>query len=231
MLNKPQYTGCTISLDTCRCLGALTADERKELMDNSVVIHYDKGEIICKRGTFASHVMFMEDGLAKVYIEDGVNTLVLKVVPEGSLFGLSSINEENSTFQYSVKTYIPSQVRLFDIEVFRQLLVRNPVFSRKVIETLTNNNAQIYGRFFCMTHKQSYGRLADILICLSDMIFKKKTFELPLSRKDLAELSGMSPETVIRMLKKFTEDGLIDLQGKAVTINDYQRLKRISETG
>lgn len=53
--------------------------------------------------------MYMETGLAKVFIDDGVNTLVLKIVPEGTLFGLSSISEEHNTFQYSVMAYIDSE--------------------------------------------------------------------------------------------------------------------------
>jgi CRP/FNR family transcriptional regulator len=63
------------------------------------------------------------------------------------------------------------------------------------------------------------------------MVFKNTEFDLPLSRKDLADLSGMSSETVIRMLKKFHEDGLIAMDGKNIKVLDHSRLKRISETG
>ncbi len=213
------------------CFNKLTEEERDLLQDKSVVIKYKKGELVCKKGSFASHVMFMEKGLAKVYIDDGMNTLVLKIVPEKTLFGLTSISEDSNTFQYSVMTYIESEIRLIEIGVFRELIMRNSAFARDVIDTMSANSAQINGRFFCLTHKQSYGRLADILICLSDRIFKAAAFEIPLSRKDLAELSGMSPETVIRMLKKFDEDGLIELDGKKMLIKDYERLRRVSETG
>jgi CRP/FNR family transcriptional regulator, polysaccharide utilization system transcription regulator len=160
-----------------------------------------------------------------------VNILVLKIVPEGTLFGLSSLSEEHNTFQYSVRAYIDSEIRLIDIGVFKEMLMQNSVFAKEVIDTLSKNSSQINGRFFCLTHKQSYGRLADILICLSERIFKNTEFDLPLSRKELAELSGMSPETVIRMLKKFDEDGLIEVDGKSLSIIDFTRLKRISETG
>ncbi|PLW97561.1 MAG: transcriptional regulator, partial [Marinilabiliales bacterium] len=51
------------------------------------------------------------------------------------------------------------------------------------------------------------------------------------SRKDLAELSGMSSETVIRMIKKFNEDGLIQMDGKKFKVIDYDRLISISEKG
>jgi CRP/FNR family transcriptional regulator len=231
MPNRDQYTGCTVSMHKCRCFDKLTEEEAVFIESKTVVIDYKKGEVITKKGSFASHVMFMESGLAKVFIDDGVNTLVLKIVPPGTLFGLSSLSEENSTFQYSAMAYVDSRIKQIEIVAFREMLMRNPIFAKDVIDTLSANSAQINGRFFCLTHKQSFGRIADIIICLADRIFKSEEFELPLSRKELAELSGMSSETVIRMLKKFDEDGVINLQGKYLTIKDYTRLKRISESG
>jgi CRP/FNR family transcriptional regulator len=150
----------------------LSPEELEEIDRNSVMISYHKGEIICKQGTFASHVMFMQRGLAKVYLDNGVNSLVLKIIPEGNLLGLTSISRENSKFQYSASAYVDSVVKQIDIQVFRQLLEKNTEFAKSVIDVLTSNSAQINGRFFCLTHKQSYGRLADILICLSDRVFK-----------------------------------------------------------
>jgi CRP/FNR family transcriptional regulator len=127
--------------------------------------------------------------------------------------------------------YIDTEVQQIDIHAFRQLLSQNAKFAREVIDVFSSNSIQVYGRFFCLTHKQAYGRLADILLCLADRIFKQSQFRLPLSRKDLAELSGMSPETVIRMLKKFNDEGLISMDGKSLHIIDYEKLQRISETG
>jgi CRP/FNR family transcriptional regulator len=215
----------------CRCFETLPKEELKLVEENSVLVRYKKGEVICKRGSFASHVMFLESGLAKVYIEDGVNTLVLKILSEKNLLGLASVSDEVKTFEYSVMAYIDSEIRQIDIEIFKKLLKQNPVFSKEVIDILSANSIQIYSRFFCLTHKQSFGRLADILLCLSDRVFKKDEFELPLSRKELAELSGLSSETVIRMLKVFREEGLIDLSGKILKVLDHDRMKQISETG
>lgn len=226
-----QLSSCTISSSHCKCFEKLTVDERKLLEDNSVIIKYKKKEIICKQGTFVSHVMYMESGLAKVFLDNGANTLVLKIIPDGNLIGLASVSEESNTYHYSAMAYVDSEVRQVDMKTFRYLLHQNPHFAKDVIDILSSNSVQIYGRFFCLTHKQAYGRLADILICLSDRIFKNAEFELPLSRKDLAELSGMSSETVIRMLKKFHDEGLIFMAGKNFKLIDYNRLKRISETG
>lgn len=231
MENLMQITGCTISLNQCKCFSKLTDDELKLLEDNSVNINYKKGEVICKQGGLVSNIMYMQKGLAKVYIENGSNTLVLKIIPDNNLIGLSSISEEYSTYQYSAMAYIDSEIRQIDMAFFRQLLKRNVDFAREVIDILSANSVQINGRFFCLTHKQAYGRLADILLCLSDRVFKKSEFDLPLSRKDLAELSGMSSETIIRMLKKFNEEDIIRMEGKHFKVLDYGRLKQISETG
>ena len=231
MPNMEKFTSCTIGGYHCRCFDKLDENEKKLLEEKSVRIQYKKGELICKQGAFASHVMHMESGLAKVFIDDGLNSLVLKIIPEGNLLGLTSINDENTTFQYSAMAYIDTVIKQIDLNFFKQLLLQNASFAKEVINILGTNSVQINGRFFALTHKQSYGRLADILLCLADRIFKNENFELPLSRKDLAELSGMSPETVIRILKKFNEDGLIRMEGKQLQILDYSRLQQISEKG
>jgi len=231
MADRDLFSSCTISPHHCRCFDMLTPSEKSELESNSVKVKYKKGEIICKQGALASHIMYMERGLAKVFLDNGTNSLVLKIIPDGNMLGLTSVNVENNTYQYSAMAYIDSEIKQIDLRYFKQLLGQNPAFAQEIINILGSNSVQINGRFFCLTHKQSYGRLADILLCLSERIFQKYEFELPLSRKDLAELSGMSPETVIRMLKKFNDEGLIKLDGKSFKVLNEPKLRKISETG
>jgi CRP/FNR family transcriptional regulator len=209
----------------------LTPEEQQLLDENSVRIKYSKGEMICKQGGFVSQIMYVETGLAKVFIDNGGNSLLLRIIPDGSFIGLSAVSEEFSTFPYSARVYIDTVIRQIDVHTFRKILDNNNSFAREIINILSANSIQIYGRFFCLTYKQAYGRLADIILCLSERIFKKEKFDLPLSRKDIAELSGMSSETVVRMLKKFSEDGLIKMNGKNIEVTDVVRLNRISETG
>jgi CRP/FNR family transcriptional regulator len=73
--------------------------------------------------------------------------------------------------------------------------------------------------------------MADILICLAQRIFKTDSFNLPLSRSDLAELTGMSTESVIRVMKDFKDDGLIQFEGKEIELLDIEKLLKISELG
>lgn len=226
-----QFSGCTISSHNCACMERLPEEERELIEKNSVKIKYKKGEVICKQGGFVSQVMLMEKGLAKVFVDDGTHSLLLRIIPNGSFIGLSAVSEDYLTFPYSAKAYIDSEIMQIDVKIFKQVIMRNAAFAKEIIDILSANSVQIYGRFFCLTHKQAYGRLADIILCLADRIFKQENFDLPLSRKDIAELAGMSSETVVRMLKKFNEEGLIKMEGKRLEVLDVERLQRISETG
>jgi len=231
MNNNEYYSGCTISSYQCNCFSKLTEEEIAILESKSVNVKYKKGETILKQGSFASHVMFIDKGLAKVFIESAGNLLVLKIVPSGNLVGLTSLNEDNTTFHYSAMAYVDSEIKQIDIQYFRQLLTQNASFAKEVINVLNLNSIQINSRFFCLTYKQSYGRMADILLCLSERVFKAPDFDLPLNRKEIAELSGMSTETVVRLLKKFKEEKLIETENKRLRIIDFDRLRMISQHG
>lgn len=209
----------------------LTEDEKLLIDVNSVSISFKKGETVCKRGAFASHIYFLEEGLVKVYLEEKNKNLILTLSTKNNLLGLSSIFDGNNKLPYSVSTYTDSRVRMIDIQIFRQLLKQNSEFSYRIINLLNEKTSQIYGRFFSLTQKQLHGRLADILLCLSNRIFKSTSFELPLSRADLGDLTGMSTESVIRMMKEFKDDGLIDMNCKRIELLDLSRLERISEFG
>ena len=222
---------CTVNYNNTLCFEKLTDEEIKLLEKNTLEITYKKGDIICKQGTFASHIMFLCKGLVKSYIENNNNTLLLRIIPAGNLIGLTSLLEGNTIFHFSISAYTDSKIRMFDINIFREIIKRNPLFAYDIINIFCKNTIQIYGRFFAMVHKQSFGRLADLLLCLSYRVFLTDTFELQLSGKELAELSGLSRENVIRILKIFEKDKLIKLDGKIVKILDAGGLQKISDHG
>jgi CRP/FNR family transcriptional regulator len=224
-------TSCTVADDHCKCFDALTEEQTALLEKKQVTVEYNKGEIIAKHGAFASHVVFLCEGLVKVYIEHGKQTLILKIISPGNLIGLSSLSEGEEVFQYSAAAYQRSVARLIDIVTFKQLIRENGHFASKVIGILSENSNQINNRFFCLTQRQSYGRLADLLLCLAGRVFKTNQFELDLTRKELAELAGMSTENVIRILKKFQDDKLIEMKGKNIQLHDMDALQRICDLG
>lgn len=230
-MNARTLTSCTVGNYKSACFSLLNDKEKAFVDENSVEVVFKKGENIFKKGTFANHIMYLKEGLVKVYIDEKLGPLILKVIPPCNILGLTSLGDDSVVYPYSAMAYVDSTVTLIDINVFKRLIESNAKFAAEVIRLLGENSLQIYGRFYCLTYKQSYGRLADIILCLTDRIYKSRKFELLMSRKELAELSGIATENLSRILKKFREDGIIGIEGKIFEILDYTSLKQISENG
>jgi len=231
---KASVVNSTCTVDRtghCKCFDVLTDDQRELINKKQVEVFYKKGEIIAKHGAFASHIIQLDEGLVKVYLEDNNDTLILKIIGPGSLIGLSALSDEGDTFKFTAAAYKDSVARLIDISTMKYLVRENGVFASKIINIMSDNANQINNRFFFMTNRQSYGRLADLLLCLSGNIFRSPKFDLGLTRKELAELAGMSTENVVRVLKSFQNDGLIEVDGKSMMIIDPDGLRRLCSIG
>lgn len=225
------YNGCSVGENPLCCFDNLTSDELSFIEENSVEVSYKRGETICKQGSFASHIMVLKEGLAKIYLENGNESLILKILPAVNVIGLPALFDGNNTFPYGAQTYMDSKVKLIEINAFKSLISSNASFAGQVISMLAENSVIINGRFFCLTKKQTYGRLADVLLCLSQRIYKQDKFPLQLTRKDLAELASMSVESTTRILTSFKDEGLIALRCNEVEILDTEKLLEISMIG
>ena len=222
---------CKTHIYEASCFQLLDLAESEMVENQSRLLTYRKGESLIKQGAFASSIYYIESGLVKVYLEGGSKNLILNITPPRNLLGLQAVFEGNNTYPYSVSCYAETTVRTVDIAIFKQLIRQNAAFANRIINNLNESTAQIYGRFYSLTRKQLHGRLADILLCLANRIFKSESFDLPLSRNDLGELTSMSTESVIRLISEFRDDGLIEMNGKSIRLTDIPRLQRISELG
>jgi len=82
-----------------------------------------------------------------------------------------------------------------------------------------------------LTQKQMPGRVAGSLLYLAEEIYNTNDMMLDISRQDLAELSGMTKESAIRILKEFKDAGYISLDAQHFTIHDSENLEKISQNG
>lgn len=226
-----QVNTCTVGNNKLECFNLLTEEDKLLIEQSSTVVEYKRGENICKQGAFASHIMVLHEGLAKIYMEGCNETLIIKILPAVNLIGLPFLNDSSNLFYYSAQAYLKSTVELIDINAFKTILNRNAPFAAKIISMLGESTVTAFGRFFCLSKKQTYGRLADILLCLSQRIYKTTCFPLQLSRKELAELSSMSVESITRILTKYKDDGLIRMDSDSIEIIDIDRLTLISQNG
>lgn len=202
----------------------------QEVSDNQVSLNYNKGEIINKQGGFASHIIFVVDGLIKIYKEHKNKNLILKIVKPGEFIGLTSLFN-NGIFNYSAASIDSSKVYSINADVIKKLIRNNSDFAEKIIAQINQNMTQFFERTISLTQKQLHGRIADIILLLSRDIYKADKFNMLLSRRDVAEFCGMSTESAIRILKEFNNDKIVNIEGKNIEIISYQLLERLSEVG
>ena len=75
------------------------------------------------------------------------------------------------------------------------------------------------------------GRLASSLLYLNSPIFQEEDIYKYITRRDIAELSGMSIESMLKLLQELKADKIIQVKGKQITINDIAMLRRLSKIG
>lgn len=231
-MNSTQLIKCFECEKKSLCFQQLTAEELKLTNENKVQIRFKKGEIISKQGTFITHVMYLKNGFAKVYKEtDADNNLILDIIPDGKLIGLTSLFNSDNIARFSVAALTDTVICSIDRNIIEKLIYKNNKFAKTVISSLNQEALQFYDKMASLTQKQMNGRVADALLYLSENIFQSGKFEMILSRKDLAEFTGMSTMSVVRTLKDLRKEDILEDEKGIMTIKNIDLLKKISQKG
>jgi CRP/FNR family transcriptional regulator len=174
--------------------------------------------------------MLIKSGKAKLVHESKIRNLILKIVLPGEFLQLPSLFEEN-LFRFSVISIESTTIWHIEKNVIANIIKTNPEFAVEIIRIINKNKLSIIDRFTSLTQKQAHGKMADLILYLSEHVYGSLNFQMTLSRKDIGELTGMSTETVVRILTEFNNDGLIKMSGKKVELNSLTLLRRLSEVG
>ncbi len=211
------------------CQG-LPAIDFQNLFESTTQINYKKGELILKQGLKTKHLVYLSKGIVKFYHDDNGKGLIITIDKAPTLLGLANIlNEDINVFSiYAIEDCVAC---LIDLTKFKFLILSNRQFMLNIMSLSTAMFRKSIFNFISLAHKQVNGRIADILIHLSENIYQSHTFILSLSRQELAEFAGCSKENVIHTLRNFDDDGIIKASGKNLEILDFDRLQKISKTG
>lgn len=209
----------------------LNETEIDKVIENSNVVTFNKKEIIFRQNTRTSHIMFIKSGMVKIF-KEGRNGkyIILKVALPRDFLGLISIYG-GDTHHYSASAIQGAEICFVDINVFNEILATNGDFASNIIGRISTDGLFIFDRLMSQSHKQLPGRIADVILYFSDVIYKSEEFEFPLTRRELAELAGTTKESFIRTLAEFKHDKIIDLDGSMVKINSKKIVKTLSELG
>ena len=219
----------------CDCMShmfcLLNPEELKLVDANKIRVNFKAGETIKKQGTFMSHVLSVNDGLAKLYLE-GIEgrSSILRIVKPTSFIGGPGIYFDQR-HHYTITALLDSSVCFIDLNIFKKVLSGNQAFAEEFLKDFSRDVLSAYNRLINMTQKQMPGRMADALLYLYDDIFQQPRFPMILSRFDLADLSAMSRESAVKILRDFQKEGLLKILDHEMEIPDVEALRKISRIG
>lgn len=207
----------------------LNDEEIEEI--TKVQIEFKKGENICKQGSFATFIMILKDGLVKAFVESPhYKNHVFKITKPYAILGLSSLYGENY-YHFSAQALLQSKICLVEREKFDQILRKNNDFAIEVMKLYSNSLQNIYDKIGCLANKQAIGRVCDALIYLAEKVFESNTINPIITRKDLAEFSGLATENLVRVLSDLKKDNIIAINNKTIEILNMDTLKMLSNVG
>ena len=213
------------------CFQLISREDLEALSENRTQITYLKGETIFKQGALAPHVLFIQAGLIRVYIQTGRSKVQnLWISRSGDFLAFSTLFGER-TYSYSAVAMKDSELLMIDKESLRHLLQTNPQFGFRITSRNLNSERHLVDIVHSLSYKQMRGKLATALLYLDAEALRSEGVFNHLSRQDIADFASISVESVIKFLKEFEKDGMLLLEGKNILIRERERLEEISRTG
>ena len=224
---------CTCEL--CELKGLFFEKLEGESLDivcsGKVEKEYSQGESIIKEGTLIKDFTYLKSGLVKLFRSNnsGKEQIITIAKPFDYVSLLSVFS--NDKYNYSVAALEDSVTCNIKMDDIKSILNENGSLALNLLSRMSKVADKIILDTLEIRTKQLKGRVAYLLMYFSQNVYFSPEFDLPLSRKEMAEYVGMTTENVIRTLSEFRRDGILKIYGKTIQIVNMDMLKSIAEFG
>ena len=220
---RPDYAataqGLGEFLDDARAVGdlaGLSADRKVHVLRRKQDVYLEGDE--------PTRVYFVQTGRVKtVKTTDGGKELITGLYGPGEFFGYLALlghgphPDSAVAVEESELVYIPQ-------DDFTQLLWRNAEVGQHFIRLLAGRVSERETQLLAMAYSSIRRRVADTLLHLHAQAGLDGAIEL--AREDLAAMVGTAPESLIRTLSEFKQDGLVALTPKNIRVLEPEKLRR-----
>lgn len=180
--------------------------------------HYKTGEIIFREEEIPMHYYQIRKGKIKLnnYTEEG-KEFIQNIFSNGHSFGESLLFVEHP--------YPMNAVAIEDSSVFRMpkssflnLIQTNPEISLSIYQCLAERIYHKYIMFYNLSFQNPGSKLKLLLDYLKSYHEDKTpySFQVPLTRQQLASLTGLCVETVIRTIKQMEKDQIVKIEKRKI---------------
>jgi CRP/FNR family transcriptional regulator/CRP/FNR family cyclic AMP-dependent transcriptional regulator len=207
--------------------------EEDELLQIAEVVreqHYRKNVTIFHINAPGNALFILKNGLVKVTIEDQHGReIILRILYPTDFFGEMSLLD-GMPRSATVTTQEPTDALIVYREHFLSLIERSPKILLNVTATLSRRLRRMNDLIRSLAFYDVYGKVARVLL---NLVAEKgrateqgMVIDLRLTQQELAELAGMSRETMTRTLRDFQQAGVVRIESGIITILEIDMLQR-----
>ena len=185
---------------------------------------YGRGETIFFEGDAANGFYIVSGGQVKVYKMNPMGKEhILHIFGAGEPIGEVPVFH-GQPFPASAEALVKSSLLYLERRDFVKLIQDNPSVSLNMLAVLSMRLRQFATQIENLSLKEVPARLANYLLYVSEEHGNSETIQLSVSKGQLASLLGTIPETLSRIFAKMSDEGLIRVEGRTITIIDRDGL-------
>ena len=192
-------------------------------------VRFSKGQLLFAQGQPSTSLYAIEEGLVKItsHTPDGREQIVGLSAPGNLVVGLQSLSCDHYEYSALAATDgVACKVR------HRSLLLAAKTRGDVALSLITAFNAQLaHSREMMLVigQKCAEAKIASfILLVMPHSAHEKKRVALPFSRAEMANLLGLSEETVCRQMAELKRNGVIYAPRGNIEIHDWKMLHEIA---
>lgn len=189
-----------------------------------------QGEVLFLQGQPSTSLYSLAEGMVKIcsHSADGREQIVGLSTPGNLLVGLQSINDER--YAYTGIAAMAVQACKINHRALLACIQDRGDVAMRLIGAVNAQLAHSRALMEVMGHKCAAAKIASFILLMTP---KSKhgncRFELPFSRMEIANLLGLSEETICRLMANLKRTGVIYAPRGNVEIRDWSQLHAISE--
>lgn len=215
-------------------LANLPEDELAALTENMSEEIYKKGQIIFREGGYPTGIYLVLEGKVKKYkVDKEGREQIIYLANKGELLGYHALLSEER-FPDAAAVIENSKIAFIPKADFLEVLDKSKELSMRLLKTLSHEFAVFANSIFLIGQKSVRERFAMQLVLMREKY--KESFvpgmavEINMSREDLASLVGTARENIVRILKDFKDEGILETKGRRIIILDVHKLLTVAST-
>ena len=198
-----------------------------ELVADTSVESFDKGEILFHRGDQAHDFFYVESGQIELSVisADGQKK-VIEVLPHGRTFAEAIVFMQEGRYPVTAEALSDSVLYRISNDRYRALLKGNTNACMRLLSDVCRHLHERVREIERLTVQNARSRLSSYLIDhVTDVNDDEATVRLDLPKHVIASRLSITPETLSRLLRAMTEDGILTVDDRVIFVHSLARLR------